>query len=156
MGADCVCAHIPYEVVTWVQPHLYPGLGVSTYYEHLDNLHSSAARLLRRPKNGANFNKSGMMRKMPSWPGQCHFSFCTQNGGVKFDGQCHYPNPAAFIEVNAVLSSLTKFCSKKRSYVDTILSSTYKRVLLIFHTTPTSKSYNRLAAVLLPSCCRAV
>jgi hypothetical protein len=69
--------------------------------------------------------------------GQCHFSFCTQNGGVLFDCQCHFPNPAAFIEVNAIFGSLTKFHSKKLSYVDTIQSSTYERVLLFFHTTPT-------------------
>jgi hypothetical protein len=85
---------------------------------------------------------------------QCHFSFCTRNNGVVFDRQCHFPNPAAFIEVNAVFGSLTKFCSKKWSSVDTIQSSTYERVVLFFHTTPTSKSYNHLAAVSLPSCCR--
>ncbi len=64
-------------------------------------------------------------------------------------------HPAVFFEVGAVFGSPTKFCSKKWSYVDTIQSSTYKRVLLIFDTSPASKSYNRLAAVLLPSCCRA-
>ncbi len=60
------------------------------------------------------------------------------------------------IEVCAVFGSLTKFCSKKWSYVVTIQSSMYKRALLIFYTTPTSKSHNRLTAVLLPSCCGAV
>jgi hypothetical protein len=28
--ADTVCTHVPYEVVTWVQPVLYPDLGVLT------------------------------------------------------------------------------------------------------------------------------
>jgi hypothetical protein len=28
LGADTVCTLVPYKVVTWVQPVLYPGLGV--------------------------------------------------------------------------------------------------------------------------------
>ncbi len=86
-----------------------------------------------------------------------------QNGEVLFNSptkwhwpQWHFPHPTTLIEVGTIFGSLTKFGSKKWSYMDTIQSSTYKRVLLIFYTTPTWKSHNRVAAVSLPSCCRAV
>jgi hypothetical protein len=91
--------------------------------------------------------------------GQCHFageSNTTPPFWVQIEKwhwpQLHFLHPAAFIEVGTVFGSLTKCHSKKWFYVDTIQFSIHKRALLIFYTTPTSKSHNRLAAVLLRSC----
>ncbi len=51
-----------------------------------------------------------------------------------------------------VFKRLHSLCTTRRP-ICTIYLATYERALLLFNTTPMTKSNNRLAAILLPSCC---